>query len=121
MPHRDGTPGKRIVGYIFQDEWPSIEEMKQLWEHEFETIKEMAIRLGKPLIRQSFPGPDADKLTVDEYAFELGKASIMIELGLCEEVKVEDLDKDMIRIKWSDPFLEMDREIGDIEDREKES
>jgi len=40
-------------------------------------LRKLAIQLGKPLIRTSFPGPEAHKLTVDEYAFEIGKSLII--------------------------------------------
>lgn len=32
MPHPDGTPGKRIVGAVFQDRWPTIQFFKKIFE-----------------------------------------------------------------------------------------
>lgn len=31
-PHPDGRPGKRVIGYIFQDNWPQIKDLMALWK-----------------------------------------------------------------------------------------
>lgn len=71
-------------------------------------MKALAIRLGKPLIRQSFPGPDAHKLTVVEYAYEIGKVEIMAALGLCEEVK--SIDSHLPKVRFDAPFTEPEQQ-----------
>lgn len=55
-------------------------------------IKEMAIEIGRPLVATSFPGPEAHKLTPDEYAFVIGRAVILDELDLLPPRFVQDLD-----------------------------
>lgn len=45
-------------------------------------LRFVAVELGKPLVAQSFPGPEAHKLTPEEYAFEIGRVEIGIALGI---------------------------------------
>lgn len=49
-------------------------------------IRDFAIEVGRPLVANSFPGPDAHKLTPDEYAYEIGRVMIAIELGFAEPI-----------------------------------
>lgn len=32
MPHEDKTPGKRVVGFVFQDKWPGIKQIQDMWD-----------------------------------------------------------------------------------------
>lgn len=66
-----------------------------------EGIRGLAIDIGRPLIRTSFPGPDTHKLTADEYALELGKITIGIELGLIESVEI---DSHLPKVRFDAPF-----------------
>ncbi len=69
-------------------------------------VMAFAIDVGRPLIRQSFPGPDAHKLTVNEYAYQLGVCTIGIELDLIETIELESIDSHLPKVRFDAPFDE---------------
>ena len=67
-------------------------------------VMAFAIDVGRPLVRQSFPGPEAHKLTANEYAYQLGVCTIGCELGLIETTELETIDSHLPKVRFDAPF-----------------
>jgi hypothetical protein len=68
-------------------------------------VRMFAIDVGRPLVRQSFPGPEAHKLTANEYAYQLGKCTIGMELEIIEfEDITGKIDSGREKVRFDAPF-----------------